>query len=172
MASVQRRMVTSGGSRCRGAGPAVAVLALLAAACSLPDAEHIEPVTTRVAAVTATDAPDDAPVAGQAAATPRAIIADGGAFPVSQTQAPTPTLPDAVEIGGGRLWGPWPSYPPEAAGGAPSVRGSQSALLDDIGRGYRRIVAQRSQWDSEMPPYTAEASAASRRHRDGVGADR
>ena len=157
MASVLRRMVAFGGC----GGPVVAALALLGAACTSTDAEHIEPVTTRAgAAVTATDAPEDDSVAVQLAAQARPVIADGGTFPVSQAQVPALKLLDAVEIGGGRLWVPWPSYPSAAQHGAPSIRGSQSALLDDMERGYRHIVAQRSQWDSEMPPYTAEARAA------------
>ncbi len=157
MASDLHRMVTFSGGACR----VVAALTLLGAACASTDVEHIEPVTTRVAvAVTATNAPEDASVAGQAAAEPRPVIADGGTFPVSEKQVPALTLPDAVGIGGGRLWVPWPSYPLGAADGGPSVRGSQSALLGDMARGYRHIVAQRSQWDSEMPPYTAEASRA------------
>lgn len=147
--------------RRRHAGRYVAVFIVLAAACSPDDVELIDPAPTE--AVTTSIAGEESSsgtVIDRPATQARAILADGGAFPVSEAQRNSALLPDAVAIGGGRVWVPWPPYPETDEGAVESVVGSQSALLADIEQGARYIAAQRAQWEAEQPPYTEAARAA------------
>ena len=146
-------------------GPAALALIVLAAGCSSGDAEPEAPAPA-VDASPPTSAVQPSPVlrVERTAAGARAISdGGGGAFPTAEPQPAAPDLPDAVEIGGGRVWVPWPPYADISDGarsdGLPAVAGSQSALRDDMTLGHGHVVAQRSRWEA-MPPYLPEADAA------------
>ncbi len=150
---------------------AAAVLGALAAACS-PDSGEPVDLGPSITAGPRRDAGDPAPdadaEAGSAlgdreAVEARPIVAGSGEFPVSGEFRPPLELPDAVGIGGERIWVPWPPYPEPRdepdQGGPAAVTGSHSELLGDLERGHNYAIAQRAQWDS-MPPYLADARTA------------
>ena len=139
---------------------AVAVMALMAAACSGGDAEPVDLGTSISAepSVATTEVRAEAPVPRQTSES-RTINAGDGGFPVHRGPQPLPSLPSAISIGGGRIWVPWPPYP-DLGGSVPQqVSGSHSALHADTQAGYRFVVEQRARWET-MPPYLEAAQAA------------
>ncbi|MYJ47238.1 MAG: hypothetical protein F4070_06265 [Acidimicrobiales bacterium] len=137
-----------------------AALVVLAAACSGDDAEPVDlgqPISAAPSAAT-TEVRDGAPLP-QRATEARPITAGGGGFPVHLPQPPPPEVPAGVNIGGGRIWVPWPPYPQPAEAGPPVVAGSQSALLDDTAAGLQHIVDQRRRWEAK-PAYLPAAREA------------
>lgn len=136
------------------------VLAALAAACSADNSEPIDLGTSIAAAPPSTTTEvAGAALLRQPAAEPRAITSGDGSFPAYLPLVQTPDLLAVVGIGGDRIWVPWPPYQVPDPLGQPAVEGSQSALVDDMERGYRHIVDQRSQWEA-MPPYIESAREA------------
>lgn len=142
---------------------AVAVLAV-SAACS-PDVTAPADREPTVAAAPSANVVDP-PVAEmfeQPATEVRPIIAGSGEYPVSRSPSLSP--PSRVgqvsntPIGGGRIWVPWPPYLDPGVHSPAGVDGSRSALLTDVERGYRHVVAERGRWD-DMPPYTPTALTA------------
>lgn len=139
---------------------AAAAVAMLSAACSGGDVEPVDlgtPISAAPSAAT-TEVRDDTLLPRPATESRPITVGDGG-FPVRRAQPPPPDLPSAVSIGGGRVWVPWPPYPPVQAAGQTVQTGSQSALLEDAHAGLRYVVDQRQQW-ATMPPYLPSARDA------------
>ena len=163
--------------RCRratvaGAGfAAAAVLGLLAAACSADHGEPVDPAPSIAADPgdgTSGSEGNTNPAQGSAlgdrpAGEARPIVAGNGEYPISREHYRPFELQPAAEVGGGRIWVPWPPYAElhtdPGRHSQPVAAGSHSQLLGDVGRGHDYVVAQRAQWEA-MPPYLPEARTA------------
>ena len=147
-------------ARARRSVCTAAAAAVLVAACSGGEAAPVDlgtPISAAPSAAAA-EVSDDA-VLLRPAAEPRPIMAGDGSFPLRPPQPLAPELPSARSVGGGRVWVPWPSYPPPPPADLGVQAGSQSGLLEDTRAGLQYIAHQRRQWDS-LPPYLPAARDA------------
>ena len=151
-------MAANGFRQAKLAGALLMVLVVGATACSRVDVEPIAPGPTVAVTPVPTTTEVLPPVMGERPATEaRAIVTPNGDYPIIHSSELPLGLPAEVQIGGGRIWVPWPPYP--EAHRPPEVEGTQSGLLDDLQRGHRYAVEQRTRWES-MPPYIESAQAA------------
>ena len=151
-------MATNGYRQTKLAAALLMMLVVGATACSQVGVEPMDPGPTVAVAPGVTTAEALPPVLGQRPATEaRTIVTPNGDYPITHPRELPLGLPSEVQIGGGRIWVPWPHYP--EAHKPPEVEGSQSALLADLERGYRHVVEQRTRWAS-MPPYIEAVQAA------------
>ena len=157
MVTIPCRKILSG---CLRVGAPMVVLISVLAACSRDMAVPADPEPTIAASPSSPAADALDPTLFELPVTEaRTIVAGNGEFPKSRLRTLPWELPSEVQIGGGRIWVPWPPYPDSDVDDAVAVVGSQSALLADMDAGFRHVVSQRSRWEA-MPPYVPAAEAA------------